>query len=87
MDLTWKLIILGGVTLVVLAAGIEAWLKRGKSYGTLAERMDFGPYGKPQDSDTSLGLEATDMRSIEETDRLNRILGSNTSMINRWRKH
>ncbi len=91
MSLTWKLIILGVVSLIVIAAGIEAWLKRGKSAGPLLERMDFGPYGKPQDENTDaktpLGMEATDMRSVEEADRLNRILGSNTSMINRWRKH
>jgi len=83
----WGYIIGGIVALITIAAGIEAWLKQGKSDRPLIDRMDFGPYGRPEDTDKPLGMEETDMRSVEEADRLNRILSGNTSMIERWRKH
>ncbi len=83
---TWKYIVGGIVALITVAAGIEAWFKRGKSPGPLADRMDFKGFGEPQETDKPLGMEATDTRSVEEADRLNRILGANTSMIERWRK-
>ena len=66
-------ILIGSATLVVAAILIEAWLKRGKAARPLAQRMKAG---MPETADTKkpLGMEATDLESVERAQKLNEIV-------------
>ena len=64
-----------GIAILVItcAVAIEAYLKRGRKRRTFAETFK----GKDTEEDASvpLGLEATDMKIVEEAERANRLSG------------
>ncbi len=58
-----------GITLAIL---VELWLKRGKAPRPLAERMRSG-MKETADTQKPLGMEATDLESVERAQRLSEI--------------
>jgi len=67
--------VFGGIAVVIcLALLVELWLKRGKAPRPLAERMRSGMKDTP-DTKKPLGMEATDLESVERMQRLNEITG------------
>ncbi len=65
----YRLIILAVVLPLAAAILLEAWLKRGKKPRPLAERMQDGTTAD-QSSNIPLGMEATDIESVEHAQRL-----------------
>ncbi len=65
--------IVGGVAIAIaLAVLVELWLKRGKAPRPLAERMRSG-MKETADTPKPLGMEATDLESVERAQRLSEI--------------
>ncbi|NOR64342.1 MAG: hypothetical protein GQ535_17875 [Rhodobacteraceae bacterium] len=65
--------VFGGIAVVIgLALLVELWLKRGKAPRPLAERMRSGMKDRP-DTEKPLGMEATDLESVEKAQKLNEI--------------
>ncbi len=65
--------IFGGLAVVIgLAVMVELWLKRGKAPRPLAERMRSGMKDTPE-TEKPLGMEATDLESVERAQKLNEI--------------
>ena len=65
--------VFGGIAGVIcLALLVELWLKRGKTPRPLAERMRSGMKDTP-DTKKPLGMEATDLESVERAQKLNEI--------------
>ena len=54
---------------IALAVLVELWLKRGKARRPLAERMRSG-MKETADTKKPLGMEATDLESVERAQRL-----------------
>ena len=65
----YKLIIAGIVGIIFVAVLIELWLKRGKPTRPLAVRMRQG-MSETAETKKPLGMEATDLESVERTQRL-----------------
>ncbi len=67
-----KVVIIGLALVLGTAILIEFWLKRGKAARPLAQRMRAG---MPETAETEkpLGMEATDLKSVERAQRLNEI--------------
>jgi len=65
--------IVAGVAIAIcLAVLFELWFKRGKSPRPLAERMRSG-MKETADTKKPLGMEATDLESVERAQRLSEI--------------
>ncbi len=63
--------IVAGVALAIfLAVLVELWLKRGKAPRPLAQRMRSG-MKETADTKKPLGMEATDLESVERAQKLN----------------
>ena len=63
--------IVAGVALAIfLAVLVELWLKRGKAPRPLAQRMRSG-MKETADTQKPLGMEATDLESVERAQKLN----------------
>lgn len=68
----YKLIFAGIAITIGVAVLAEIWLKRGKAVRPLAERMKDG---MPESAEAKkpLGMEATDLESVERSQKLNEI--------------
>jgi len=67
--------IVAGVAIAIcLAVLAELWLKRGKAPRPMAERMRSG-MKETADSKKPLGMEATDLESVERAQKLSEISG------------
>ena len=65
--------ILAGLAIAIgLAVLVELWLKRGKAPRPLAQRMRSG-MKETADTKKPLGMEATDLESVERAQKLNEI--------------
>ncbi len=65
--------IVGGVAVaIILAIFAEMWLKRGQTPRPLAERMRDGMKDTAE-TEKPLGMEATDLESVERAQRLSEI--------------
>jgi hypothetical protein len=65
--------IAAGVAIAIgVAVLIELWLKRGKAPRPLAQRMRSG-MKETADTHKPLGMEATDLESVESAQKLNEI--------------
>ncbi len=65
-------IVIGVAIAICLAVLVELWLKRGKAPRPLAERMRSG-MKETIDTKKPLGMEATDLESVERAQRLSEI--------------
>ncbi len=65
-------IVAGVVITIFLAVLIEFWLKRGKTSKPLAARMRSG-MKETAETKKPLGMEATDLESVERAQRLSEI--------------
>ncbi|MBL1436593.1 MAG: hypothetical protein COB08_010395 [Rhodobacteraceae bacterium] len=73
--------IFGGVaTAIAMAILLELWLKRGKAPRPLAERMRSG-MKETADTKKPLGMEATDLESVERAQRLSEISALKTKNV------
>ncbi len=70
--MSYKLILVGIAVAIILAILLEAWLKRGKTPRPLVDRMRDG-MKETADSKKPLGMEATDLESVQRTQKLNEI--------------
>jgi len=64
--------ILGALIAIGIATMIEIWLKRGKAPRPLAKRMRSG-MKETIDTKVPLGMEATDIESVERAQKLSEI--------------
>ncbi len=71
--MSFKLAIAGVALVFALAVMVEIWLKRGKTPRSLAERMGAGT-GESSDGEKPLGMEATDLESVKEAQKLSEII-------------
>ena len=67
-------IVAWGAIGIALAILVELWLKRGKAPRPLAERMRSG-MKETADTKKPLGMEATDLESVERAQKLSEISG------------
>lgn len=65
-------IVVGVAVVIFLAVLVEIWLKRGKTPRPLAERMRSG-IKKTAGTQKPLGMEATDLESVERAQKLSEI--------------
>jgi len=74
----WGLI---GAAILICAAGLEAYIRRNRPRKSLAET--FGAKDRDQDRDVPLGMEATDLDMIRETEHANRVIENRPSVRSR----